>query len=131
MPRPIIDVRVFRDAGFALVNVANLLVNLSMFSVLLLMPFYLARMAALSVPVAGLVLAAQPVGTMIAAPLAGRLAGRVAPRRMILCGQPAGRAGLAPIGFVGPQPQNSAAGGCRCSPTASASGCSRWPISTS
>jgi predicted MFS family arabinose efflux permease len=101
--RPIIDVRVFRDAGFALVNAANLLVNLSMFSVLLLLPFYLARMAALSVPMAGFVLAAQPIGTMIAAPLAGRLAGRVAPPRMILCGSLLACAGLASIGFVGRQ----------------------------
>jgi predicted MFS family arabinose efflux permease len=102
--RPIIDVRVFRDADFALVNVANLLVNLSMFSVLLLMPFYLARMAALSIPMAGLVLAAQPVGTMIAAPLAGRLAGIVAPSRLILVGSLLAAAGLSRIGFIGREP---------------------------
>jgi EmrB/QacA subfamily drug resistance transporter len=103
--RPIIDVRVFRDAGFALINMANVLVNLSMFSVLLLLPFYLARMAALSVPVAGLVLAAQPLGTMIAAPMAGRLAGRVPPSRMILYGSLLAAAGLASIGFVGREAQ--------------------------
>jgi EmrB/QacA subfamily drug resistance transporter len=103
--RPIIDVRVFRDAGFALVNIANLVVNLSMFSVLLLLPFYLARMATLSVPMAGLVLAAQPVGTMIAAPVAGRLAGRVAPQRMILFGGVLAAAGLGWIGFIGRETQ--------------------------
>jgi EmrB/QacA subfamily drug resistance transporter len=102
--RPIIDVRVFRDAGFALVNVANLLVNLSMFSVLLLMPFYLARMAALSVPMAGLVLAAQPIGTMIAAPVAGRLAGTVLPDRLILVGSLLAAAGLARLGLVEREP---------------------------
>ncbi len=102
--RPIIDVRVFRDPRFALVNVGNLLVNLSMFSVLLLLPFYLARMAALSVPMAGLVLAAQPIGTMLAAPLAGRLAAHVAPRRMILWGSLLAAAGLGWIGFVGREP---------------------------
>ncbi len=68
--RPIIDMRIFRDTDFALVNIANLVVNLSMFSVLLLLPFYLHRMAALSVPAAGLLLAAQPLGAMIAAPVA-------------------------------------------------------------
>ena len=103
--RPIIDVRVFRDAGFALVNVANLLVNLSMFSVLLLLPFYLSRMAALSVPVAGLVLAAQPLGTMLVAPVAGRLAGRVPPARLILVGGLLAAAGLGWIGFVGRDPR--------------------------
>jgi EmrB/QacA subfamily drug resistance transporter len=103
--KPIIDVRVFRDPRFALVNVANLLVNLSMFSVLLLLPFYLARVASLAVPAAGLLLAAQPLGTMIAAPLAGRLAARVAPQRMILCGSLLASAGLGWIGFVGRTPQ--------------------------
>jgi EmrB/QacA subfamily drug resistance transporter len=99
--RPIIDVRVFRNRRFALTNVANLLVNLSMFSVLLLLPFYLARMAALSVPATGLVLAAQPLGTMIAAPIAGRLAARVPSQRMILFGSLLAAAGLGSIGFVG------------------------------
>jgi EmrB/QacA subfamily drug resistance transporter len=99
--RPIIDVRVFRNRRFALTNAANLLVNLSMFSVLLLLPFYLARMAALSVPAAGLVLAAQPLGTMIAAPIAGRLAGHVPSQRMILYGSLLAAAGLGSIGFVG------------------------------
>jgi EmrB/QacA subfamily drug resistance transporter len=103
--RPIIDVRVFRDAGFALVNAANVLVNLSMFSVLLLLPFYLARTAALPLPMAGLVLAAQPLGAMIAAPLAGRAAGRIAPARMILWGSLLAAAGLLWIGFVGHEPQ--------------------------
>jgi predicted MFS family arabinose efflux permease len=95
---------VFRDAGFALVNIANLLVNLSMFSVLLLMPFYLARMATLSVPMAGLVLAAQPIGTMIAAPVAGRLAAFVPPQRLILYGSLLAAAGLSRLGLVGPEP---------------------------
>jgi MFS family permease len=97
-------VRVFRDTRFALVNAANIVVNLSMFSVLLLLPFYLSRMAALSVPMAGLVLAAQPLGAMIAAPVAGRMADRIPSRRMILWGSLLAAAGLAPIGFIGPEP---------------------------
>jgi len=99
--RPIIDVRVFRDADFAVANIANLLVNLSMFSVLLLVPFYLAHAARLSVPAAGLLLAAQPAGAMIAAPIAGRLAVRVAPRLLLRAGSLIAAAGLAWIGFVG------------------------------
>jgi predicted MFS family arabinose efflux permease len=105
VPRPIIDVRVFKDPGFALVNLANVLINLAGFSVLLLLPFYLARTAALSIPAAGLLLAASPVGTAIAAPLAGRLASRVPPQRMILVGSLLAAVGLGWIGFVGRQPQ--------------------------
>ena len=39
--RPIIDVRLFGDAGFAVINLGNVLVNLSAFAVMLLAPFYL------------------------------------------------------------------------------------------
>jgi MFS family permease len=99
--RPIIELRVFADPWFALANVANLLVNLAMFSVLLLLPFYLARAASLSVPMAGLVLAAQPVGTMLAAPLAARLVTVLPPRRLLWGSAIVAAAGLVWIGVVG------------------------------
>jgi EmrB/QacA subfamily drug resistance transporter len=105
VPRPIIALRVFADARFALANGANLLVNLGMFSVLLLLPFYLAHAAALSVPVAGLVLAAQPVGTMLAAPLAARLVTLLPPQRLLWGSAVVAAAGLAWIGTVGPKAQ--------------------------
>ena len=41
---------------------------------MLLAPFYLARIPGLSLPAAGLVLAASPGGIIIAAPMAERLA---------------------------------------------------------
>jgi MFS family permease len=59
---PIIDVRFFRDADFALLNAAHTLLNLAGFAIFLLAPFYLDAIGGLSAPVAGLVLAASPVG---------------------------------------------------------------------
>jgi MFS family permease len=102
--RPIIELRVFRVPVFALANAGNLLVNLSMFSVLLLLPFYLARTAVMSPPMAGLLLSAQPLGAMIAAPLAGRASGRTAPERLMVWSGLLAAAALAPIGFVGREP---------------------------
>ena len=84
--QPIIDLRYFRDADFALVNVAHAALNVAGFSIMLLVPFYLDRLGGLSVPVSGIVLASSPLGIMLAAPLAGRLATQVPPRLLALIG---------------------------------------------
>lgn len=84
--RPIIDVRLFGDAGFAVINLANALINLAAFSVMLLAPFYLVRVEGLSVVALGLVLAGSAVGTTVSAPLAGRLAGRIPARTLLVVG---------------------------------------------
>ncbi len=72
--KPIIDFGPFREPDFAMINISNVLINLSAFSIMLLAPFYLSRIPGLSLPQAGLVLAASPFGIIVAAPMAGRLA---------------------------------------------------------
>ena len=84
--RPIIDVSLFRDGAFAAINLGNVLVNLSAFAVMLLAPFHLVRVEGLSVGVLGLVLAGSATGMMVAAPVAGRLAGRVPAKAMLVGG---------------------------------------------
>ena len=84
--RPIIDVSLFRDAGFSAINLGNVLVNLSAFAVMLLAPFYLVQVEGVSVAVLGLVLAASAIGMMVSAPIAGRLAARVPARRLLVVG---------------------------------------------
>ncbi len=54
-----------------MINVSNVLINLSAFAIMLLAPFYLSRIPGLSLTVAGLILAASPFGIIIAAPIAG------------------------------------------------------------
>ncbi len=102
--RPIIDVSYFHDAGFAAVNLAFALVNLAAFAIMLLVPFYLSQVSGLSVPVAGLVLAASPFGTILAAPLAGRLATVWSPRAVALLGMLGCAAGLAGVSLAGGAP---------------------------
>jgi MFS family permease len=83
------------------INVSNALINLSAFSIMLLAPFYLSRIPGLSLPEAGLVLAASPVGTILAAPMAGRLARGHKPRLIALIGTALSGVGLFGISLSG------------------------------
>lgn len=102
-PRPIIDLRYFHGVDFSLLNAANIALNLAGFAVLLLVPFYLSRVGALSAQGIGLLLAASPAGTAIAAPVAGRLATRMPPRRLALIGAAAMAGGQLLIATAGAQ----------------------------
>lgn len=101
---PIMNLRYFRDPDFALVNIGHVVLNLAGFSIMLLVPFYLDRLSGLSVPVGGLVLAASPLGLMLAAPIAGRIATRVPPRRLALLGAIMMTAAQTAIGMAGEHP---------------------------
>nr|WP_294519210.1 MFS transporter [uncultured Rhodopila sp.] len=94
--RPIIDFDLFRNGDFTVVNAMNVLINLAAFAIMLLAPFYLSRIPGLSLPVAGLVLAVSPLGVVLAAPVAGRLALSCAPRLIVLSG-----CGLCSVGLFG------------------------------
>ncbi|MBS0641934.1 MAG: MFS transporter, partial [Proteobacteria bacterium] len=84
--KPIINVTLFRDGTFSLINIAFALTNLAQFSIMLLSPFYLSNVSGLSPPVAGLVLASSPLGIMLAAPLAGRLVSGRSPWSVAIAG---------------------------------------------
>ncbi len=99
-PQPIIDIRLFRDPDFSLINLSNILLNLAGFAVLLLAPFALARVPGLAEWKIGAVLAASPVGTMLAAPLCGRLAERVPALWLMLAGALMIAGGLFAIGAL-------------------------------
>lgn len=101
---PIINLRYFRDPDFALVNAGQVILNLSGFSIMLLVPFYLDRLGGLSVPVGGLVLAASPLGLMLSAPIAGRIAARVGAKRLALIGAVMMTIAQAVIGMAGEHP---------------------------
>jgi MFS family permease len=102
--RPIIDLRLFRDLDFSLLNAGHAALNLAGFSVLLLVPFYLSRFGGLSAHATGLLLAASPAGTAAAAPLAARLASRVPPRLLAVIGAGAMAMGQVLIGTAEPEP---------------------------
>lgn len=102
--KPIIDFTPFAQSDFTLINISNVLVNLSAFSIMLLAPFYLSRIPGLSLPAAGLVLAASPAGIIVAAPMASRLARGHKPRLIALVGTALSSAGLFGISLTGATP---------------------------
>jgi MFS family permease len=101
-PRPIVALALFRDIGFAAANLASVLVALTGFSVLLLGPYYLVRFTGLSLPAAGVLLAASFAGMMASSPLAGRIIERVPAEPVTALGAVISGAGLFAVGLWRP-----------------------------
>lgn len=93
-PRPIIDLSLFRRPGFAALNAANALVSLAAFAVMLVGPFYLARIAGLAPLMLGLVLAMSHGGAMLGASVGGVVLGRLGARVLMCAGAVMTAAGL-------------------------------------
>ena len=96
--QPIVNLGLFRARGFAGLNIASVLIYLTSFSVLLLGPYYLVRLTGLSAIIAGGVLGASFVGSLIASPLAGWAVERVPAGRVAALGASLSAAGLVLIG---------------------------------
>lgn len=84
--RPIVRIGLFRDPGFAAINLINVLMNLSAFSVLLFVPYFFAKFSPMPLPLAGAVLATSWVATALTSPLAARLIARVPAERIAALG---------------------------------------------
>jgi MFS family permease len=85
-PQPLIRLTLFRNLEFVAFNVASVAVNLAAFSVLLLVPYYLLRVAGLNVGSGGAVLALGAAGTVVGGWATGRLARRLPVGRLALAG---------------------------------------------
>ena len=92
--QPIVNLGVFRSRAFAGLNIAGVLVYLTSFSVLLLGPYYLVRFTGLTVAMAGAVLGASFVGSLVASPLSGWAVERIPAGRVAALGAALGAAGL-------------------------------------
>jgi EmrB/QacA subfamily drug resistance transporter len=80
---PLIDLRLFRDRTFVTSSLTLVLVAISVFGSFLLLPLYFQTVRAESALQAGLLLAPQGFGAMLAMPLAGQLADRTGPGRIV------------------------------------------------
>jgi MFS family permease len=98
-PRPMIRIDLFRDGGFAAINAVYVLMNLAAFSVLLFVPYFLARFSAIPLWIQGMVLATGAVVTALTSPLAGRLIARIPAERVGALGLLAVGGGLSLIGW--------------------------------
>lgn len=99
--RPIIDLGLFRLPGFATLNLANVVIGFAGFAVLLLVPFYLAKVAGLAPGWLGLVLAIGPAGGMLGAWVGGRAVGHFGARSVLVAGATVTTAGLLAIASWG------------------------------
>jgi EmrB/QacA subfamily drug resistance transporter len=99
--QPIVNLQLFRSAGFVALNLASVLIYLTSFSVLLFGPYYLMNLTGFSAPMAGSLLAASFIGGILASPLAGSVIERVPANRVAALGAFLGGAGLMLIGTWG------------------------------
>lgn len=93
---PVIDLGLFRHAAFAIANLAHVFLHVASFTVLLLGPYYLLTYYQASILTGGVLLAMSPLGTMVAAPLGGRLVASIPAWQLSV-----GGAGLAALGLFG------------------------------
>jgi EmrB/QacA subfamily drug resistance transporter len=84
--RPLIDLRLFKGAAFAAGSATTFLVGAALFGGLLVMPLYYQVARGASPLEAGLLLAPQGFGVMLAMPFTGRLTDRVGGGRVALVG---------------------------------------------
>lgn len=96
-PVPIIRPVLFRDPTFALMNLASVIVNMAAFSIILIGPYYLVRIAGLETGLAGLVLALAAIGTIVGSSLAPRIVVRFGGTTTAIVGVFLSVAGLAGV----------------------------------
>jgi MFS family permease len=107
---PLIDVRLFRARSFTASAALMFLGGLSIFGAMLLLPLYYQQARGQSALDAGLALAPQGLGMMLALAIAGRLTDRVAPRPIVLVGMVLATVGTIPYAQVGPGTSDLALG---------------------
>jgi EmrB/QacA subfamily drug resistance transporter len=107
---PLIDLRLFRERSFTASAGLMFLAGLSIFGALLLLPLYYQQARDQSALDAGLLLAPQGLGMMIALPIVGRLTDRIGPRPIVLVGLTLATLGTIPYAQVGPHTSELALG---------------------
>jgi DHA2 family methylenomycin A resistance protein-like MFS transporter len=98
VPAPVVDVRLFRRPAFTAANLAALTVFFAFIGALVFLSEYFQQVKGDSPVGAGLRVAVLGVAFAVAAPLSGRLVGRIGPRWPMLGGLVA--AGVAMLGLV-------------------------------
>ena len=84
--RPLIDIRVFRDAAFSAAIGLGFLVGFALFAAMVLMPLFLQQVQGYGPYDAGLILAAQGLSAAMVMPLSGRLTDRFGASRVVPIG---------------------------------------------
>ncbi|SEQ52774.1 MFS transporter, DHA2 family, multidrug resistance protein [Devosia sp. YR412] len=84
--QPFVDLRMFKDFNFSLASVMMLVMGITLFSGLALLPPLLQNLMGYSVVFTGLLMAPRGVATMVSMMIVGRLSGKVDARILMLFG---------------------------------------------
>ena len=95
---PMLDLRLFADRSFTLNNAQVFLNSIVRFALTFLFVFYFQGAKGIDAVLAGVMLGPVALGLLIASPIAGRMADRAHPRRLIVIGL--GLTTLAMLGFA-------------------------------
>jgi EmrB/QacA subfamily drug resistance transporter len=86
VPNPLIDLRLFRQRGFAAGTAVNLVLGVALFGVALLLPLYFELLRGRTPAQTGLLLAPQGLGAAVTISLAGYLTDKIGARRVVPVG---------------------------------------------
>ena len=117
---PLIDVRLFRQRGFATGAAANLVLGTALFGVALLLPLYFEILRGRSPFSTGLLMAPQGLGAAMSISLAGYLTDKVGARRVVPVGIAIAAVGTAWYARVGARTRPTGHCWLRCSSSAPA-----------
>ncbi len=84
--RPLLDLQLFRVRAFWASSATTFVLGGALFGAMILMPLYYQLVHGASALEAGLLLAPQGLGVAVAMPIAGRLADRIGPGRIVVSG---------------------------------------------
>src|SRR5947209_12558551 len=102
IPRPLLDLRLFKRPTFSSASIAMFFLAAALFGGMILLPLYWQQIRHESVVNAGLLMAPQGIGAALAMPFAGRLSDRYGGGPIALIGVSITALLTIPFGFVGP-----------------------------
>jgi EmrB/QacA subfamily drug resistance transporter len=97
----VVDLRLFRVRSFASASAVNFLFGVSLFAAMFLLPLYYIQVRGSDARAAGLLLAPQGLGLLLAFLVVGKLTDQMNPRPIILAGMAVATLGTVPFLFVG------------------------------
>ncbi len=100
---PAVDLRLFRQRGFACASSLLFLAGLSIYGAMLLLPLFFQQARGYTALAAGLLLVPQGVGSILPRTLAGKLTDRLGPRPVVLAGVVLAALGTVPFALTGLQ----------------------------
>jgi EmrB/QacA subfamily drug resistance transporter len=100
--RPLLDVRLFRNAAYAASSLMNFAVGATVFGAMIIMPLYYQSVRHLDPVQTGLLVAPTGIGVAVATGLASRLTDRIGSGRTALAGVAIAAVGTVPFTLLGP-----------------------------